>query len=219
MGIETNKIAPSDFTGKDVASLSDTPSADGVTASELKDQFDASSKEVVAVKFNALIDALMGEQGAASIGISGTGTVGNTVAAQIQSIQGQLTGITQGSVADNSITDAKLSAAQGNILDRFSTHASNRQVHLTTLGLTQGAGSAYVVESDAYTGDGLYLLQFHADCTDAPTLTINTASMNLLTTAQVALYAGQILRNGIYILHISAGVCRVLNPESISLYA
>lgn len=219
MGIETNKIVPSDFTGKDVASLSDTPSADGVTASQLKDQFDASSKEVVAVKFNALIDALMGEEGAASIGISGTGTSGNTVAAQIQSIQGQLTGITQGSVADNSITDAKLSTEQGDILNRFSTHESNRQIHLTALGLTQGTGDAYVVESDEYTGDGLYLLQFHEDCTDAPTLMINTTSMNLVTTGQSALYAGQIVQNGLYILHVASGVCRVLNPESISLYA
>lgn len=64
------KFQESDFAGKDIVSLSDTPSADGMSARELKERFDMIPKIIIAMgHFNRLIDELV-NNGAESIGIA-----------------------------------------------------------------------------------------------------------------------------------------------------
>ncbi|MEG2882479.1 MAG: hypothetical protein RR873_06070, partial [Christensenella sp.] len=74
MSIQNAKFTSTEFTGKDVASLPDNPSAEGISAAELKARFDNVGKMMVALgKHNALIDALAssvaGDSGAKSIGV------------------------------------------------------------------------------------------------------------------------------------------------------
>ncbi|MEG1474059.1 MAG: hypothetical protein RSC25_08065, partial [Christensenella sp.] len=74
MSIENAKFTSTEFTGKDIASLPDNPSAEGISAAELKARFDNVGKMMVALgKHNALIDALCssaaGDSGAKGIGV------------------------------------------------------------------------------------------------------------------------------------------------------
>ena len=59
MALTEYKFAESDFSGKKIADLSDTPSSDGMTAADLKERFDLIPKVLIALgKYNELIDAL-----------------------------------------------------------------------------------------------------------------------------------------------------------------
>ena len=63
------KFQASDFSGQDIASLSDTPNSSGMTAAELKARFDNIGKVKIALgKHNDLVDALTAQTGAAGIG-------------------------------------------------------------------------------------------------------------------------------------------------------
>lgn len=67
-GIQDLKFTTAGFVGKDISSLSDTPSADGLTAEQLKERFDMIPKMMVALgNFNSLIDLLGGVNGASNI--------------------------------------------------------------------------------------------------------------------------------------------------------
>ena len=60
MGFEQYKYDISDFIGRDISSLSDTPSADGMSAADLKARFDNVPKMMIALgKLNGLIDYLI----------------------------------------------------------------------------------------------------------------------------------------------------------------
>lgn len=60
MGFEQYKYDISDFIGQDISSLSDTPSADGMSAADLKARFDNVPKMMIALgKLNGLIDCLI----------------------------------------------------------------------------------------------------------------------------------------------------------------
>lgn len=60
MGFEQYKYDISDFIGQDISSLSDTPSADGMSATDLKARFDNVPKMMIALgKLNGLIDYLI----------------------------------------------------------------------------------------------------------------------------------------------------------------
>lgn len=60
MGFEQFKFNKDMFKGYDISSLSDTPSADGMSASELKARFDNIPKMMIALgKFNELLDYLI----------------------------------------------------------------------------------------------------------------------------------------------------------------
>ena len=60
MGFEQYKYDISDFVGQDISSLSDTPSADGMSAADLKARFDNVPKMMIALgKLNGLIDYLI----------------------------------------------------------------------------------------------------------------------------------------------------------------
>lgn len=84
MPIKDLKFAEGDFTGKDVTSLPDNPSAEGIAAAQLKARFDNVAKMMVALgKYNELIDALSstaGDSGAKNIGTAAiTGVPGDNV--------------------------------------------------------------------------------------------------------------------------------------------
>ena len=60
MGFEQYKYDISDFIGRDISSLSDTPSADGMSAADLKARFDNVPKMMIALgKLNGLVDYLI----------------------------------------------------------------------------------------------------------------------------------------------------------------
>ena len=76
MPIKDLKFAEGSFTGKDVASLPDNPSAEGISAAQLKARFDNVGKVMVALgKYNELIDALTAQTGAGEIGTAAIGGV------------------------------------------------------------------------------------------------------------------------------------------------
>lgn len=82
MGFLEMIIEPEDFQNREVTGLPDRPSEQGITASALKAMFDAPSKQVVAPKFNALINALSDPVNGGAGGITVqpiTGLAGNNV--------------------------------------------------------------------------------------------------------------------------------------------
>ena len=58
MAISNYKIAVGDYANKDVASLPNVPGESGYTPEQVKARFDSLVKNVVAPKYNNLIDAL-----------------------------------------------------------------------------------------------------------------------------------------------------------------
>lgn len=115
MGFESLKFNSSDFNGKDISSLPDTPSASGITAAELKARFDMIPKMMVALGgYNKLIDALMQKGavgGAESIGIK------NIVDMESQTVQGALEELLGkfGEVAPKFTTDETLTLTDGKL--------------------------------------------------------------------------------------------------------
>lgn len=91
MAAEDYKIREADYTGKDVASLPDEPSEAGMSTGELKAAFDRLTKEVVAPKHNAFVEAQAGAGGAENTGAaeleSGAGT---TVQSNLDYLLGKL---------------------------------------------------------------------------------------------------------------------------------
>ena len=79
ISINDLKITAKDIEGKTVSSLSDKPSADGMSAEDLKGRFDALSNLLIA-RFNSVIDALMALTGAGEIGASVNGAEAKNVA-------------------------------------------------------------------------------------------------------------------------------------------
>ncbi|GEM_PF-3564044 len=98
-----------------VASLPDHPSAEGMTAAQIKAAFDKSPDEIKN-KINALIDNLLSivlnDSGADNIGSTAiAGVNGTTVQAQLRSLKTLLDQVVLGQVPDNTLTNAKLAPA------------------------------------------------------------------------------------------------------------
>ncbi len=71
MSIENLKFKESEFEGKDISSLPDEPSNEGLTAQELKERFDYIAKNMIALgRFNELVDILASAVGGRNIGAS-----------------------------------------------------------------------------------------------------------------------------------------------------
>lgn len=68
MDITDFKIKETDFSGKEITGLPDRPSEAGMSATDLKEMFDAGSKKVIVPKLNAMIDYLAAS-GADGIGV------------------------------------------------------------------------------------------------------------------------------------------------------
>ena len=81
------------------------------SAQQNKQAFDKLIDEVVQEKFNALIDELLAATAAGQIGASVEGLEATTVGAALLELLTAMQDITQGSVADGSITHAKLSSS------------------------------------------------------------------------------------------------------------
>lgn len=76
MALTTHKIIEADYTGKDIEGLVNSPSEAGLSATALKERFDSLVKDLVALRLNALIDALVATtapSGAKEIGFTPTG--------------------------------------------------------------------------------------------------------------------------------------------------
>lgn len=69
MDITDFKIKETDFSGKEITGLPNRPSEAGMSATDLKEMFDAGSKKVIVPKLNALIDYLAAS-GADGIGVT-----------------------------------------------------------------------------------------------------------------------------------------------------
>ena len=80
------------------------------SAQQNKQAFDALIAEVVKVKLNALIDELQAITAAAQIGVDVSGLSSTNVEDALAELLAAMQGVTQGSVADGSVTAAKLAA-------------------------------------------------------------------------------------------------------------
>ena len=69
MDITDFKIKETDFSGKEITGLPNRPSEAGISATDLKEMFDAGSKKVIVPKLNSLIDYLAAS-GADGIGVT-----------------------------------------------------------------------------------------------------------------------------------------------------
>lgn len=82
------KFKETDFTGRKIADLSDTPSSDGITAAELKAYFDYIPKAMIALgAVNSMIDQLCSSAGAEEIGASINGVTGINVQTVLTSLK------------------------------------------------------------------------------------------------------------------------------------
>lgn len=91
-----------------IRKLPNQPSNQGMNAEQLKESFDGGAENLVAA-LNRLIDALNNPTAAENLGFNRTtGVPEANVQAAIENVQSQLQGISQGAVADGSITTDKL---------------------------------------------------------------------------------------------------------------
>ncbi|WP_243299142.1 hypothetical protein [Bacillus litorisediminis] len=124
---------------KKVSDLADKPNQT-MSAAEVKAQFDAAPDEVRQY-LNQLIDALQstkdGDSGADNIKATAiTGLTGGTVQTLLENLKAlddsnkeyllsQIQGVTLGQIPDGTITDAKLSDAEGQIKQSFNAHQAD----------------------------------------------------------------------------------------------
>ena len=108
MSIQDQKITEAAIAASGVQSQPDKLTG---TAAQNKKVFDNLVTAVVRERFNALIDELTGEDAAGQIGVAAvSGLSASTVQEAFEALVGAMQDITQGSVADGSITLAKLAA-------------------------------------------------------------------------------------------------------------
>ena len=108
MSIQEQKITEAAIAANGVQSRPDKLTG---TAAQNKKVFDALVTAVVKERFNALIDELTGTNAAAQLGIATiSGFSADNIQTALEEIIGAMQEITQGSVADGSITLAKLAA-------------------------------------------------------------------------------------------------------------
>lgn len=92
MAISNYKIAAGDYTNKDVASLPNVPGESGYTPEQVKSRFDSLVKNVVAPKYNNLIDALTAYGGASEIGAVNEDVGGDNVQEVLDALSGWIAG-------------------------------------------------------------------------------------------------------------------------------
>ena len=93
MGLNDCKLNETFFSEKGIIALSDTPSANGMTAAELKAAFDDLSKNYVGQSLNDVIDILVAEGGAGQIGTTISTSSGKNVQAVLDNISANLASI------------------------------------------------------------------------------------------------------------------------------
>ena len=149
MAITDLKFASGDFTGEDIAGLSDRPADDGLTAAQLKAKFDNIGKNMLALgNFNDLIDALQddtdGDSGADNIAVTTiTGAAGTTVQGVLETI-----------AADNFVTTAKIADGQVTLQKMAANSVDSDQYvdeSIDTAHYAAGSVDATALASDAVT--------------------------------------------------------------------
>ena len=217
--MEAYMITDNDFRNKGTSSLPDRPSQEGLRAGEIKTKMDELVTTVVKARFNELIDALSAPTAAALLGaLAADGVTPSTVRERLNSLQSQLQEVSQGAVADGSVTDAKLSSNETDLLARFGVHAAAVALHATDLGVTEGSGSQYTAQGTLpSSGRALFMMQTHAPSAAGAALKIGSHEpLALVTSNGQTLSEGRLLRYGVYLLLYQSGVpgtFTVLNPE------
>ena len=114
MALVDNKIT---LYAKSIASLSDTPNADGLTAAQLKAMFDGRTNEEVKASINGIIDTLLAttdsasgadQIGATTLKVGGATTVQGQIEEVKADLLAQILSTILGQIPDGSLTDAKL---------------------------------------------------------------------------------------------------------------
>lgn len=148
---------------KDVADLADKPNQSGMTAAQVKAQFDAAPNEL-RVAVNELIDLLLaattGDSGAHNIGSAAIdGVSGSTVHAQLASLKELINAAAIGDIPDGSITPAKLAetakAAQNISVADAGNHFTGTNVEGVLDELFTYANDGKTQVADAVTAKGV----------------------------------------------------------------
>jgi len=115
-----------------VSSLPDHPSAEGITAAQLKAVFDSNANNEIKTSVNGIINNLLSktinDSGADNIGSTVIpGVNGENVRAQLVALKNLIDTVVLGQIPDGTITDAKLSNAPGQVkeqINNFAPHLS-----------------------------------------------------------------------------------------------
>lgn len=137
------KFNESDFNGRKIGDLSDTPSSDGLTAEALKAYFDYIPKTMIALgALNSLIDTLVSSEGAGNVGASVSGVTGTQVQTILESMKIMLDDRYTKEAADN-LFSAKADNTTVNALVK--TVEFNQDTGVFTI--TQQDGTAYTLDT------------------------------------------------------------------------
>lgn len=124
------------------------PNQPKISVEDLKKEFDAPAKEIVAPAFNTLVDSLNSTSASASIGmVAPTGRTGNTVQSVINKISSDL------AVAESSISGSSHSHDNKEVLDDL---AKTDDAHLEYLGNKIPFASETVIDSNYHHTDNNY---------------------------------------------------------------
>lgn len=137
------KFNESDFIGKKIGDLSDTPSSDGMTAEALKAYFDYIPKTMIALgAVNNIIDLLVSSAGAESIGANVSGVTGTQVQSILESVKTMLDDRYTKSAADG-LLDTKADTTTVNAMVKSISYDKDTG----TLTITEQGGSTYTIDT------------------------------------------------------------------------
>ena len=146
MSFESNKITDAEILANGVQSR---PNKLTGTAAQNKAVFDALVANLVAAKINALIDELLDAGCAAQLGVDTvSGITADTVQEALEALSQSIQDVTQGTVADGSISTAKLAEAAV-------TAAKLAGDAVTTAKLADGAVTRAKIADGAINGEKL----------------------------------------------------------------
>ena len=137
------KFNESDFIGKKIGDLSDTPSSDGMTAEALKAYFDYIPKTMIALgAVNNIIDLLVSSAGAENIGANISGVTGTQVQAILESVKTMLDDRYTKSAAD-ALFDAKADNTTVNAMVKSISFDKDTGV----FAITEQGGTTYTIDT------------------------------------------------------------------------
>lgn len=220
--MEDLKIQESDYTGLDVEGMPDSPTTESWAADDIKERLDALVKELMAVRFNALIDALIAStetSGAEEIGSKAiSGVTGTDVHTQLSDLKTQIDNAVISGLTEDSITDVYLSGTAGNIKPNYAAHIVNYLLHVGNAGTTSGSGSAYTAALSGFSADSnqFFTIKAHAANSNNATLAVNSGTARqIIGQGSSNIVADNMHANGTYLLMYDAANTRyvLLNPD------
>ena len=225
--MEDLKILEVDYTGLDVMGMEDSPTSAGWTADQIQERFDALVKELMAVRLNALIDALVastGTSGAEEIGsLAISGVTGTTVHDQLSDLKTQIDEAVISGLTEDTITDVYLSGTEGNIKPSFAAHIVNYLLHIGNAGTTGGSGSAYTATLSDFDDEivNFFILTVHTGCSNDATLALNGgAAHQIVALGNTNIKAGHMKTSGVYLIVYNPTTSRyvLINPDQTNLH-